>query len=333
MGAWGTGLYANDLAEDARTDFNDVFSVKSVEEATKIIIEEYTKDIADDDWEELADFWYAFADWQWNKGILQPKVKQAALNLLNRGAGLELWIEEGRQSDIKKRKETLENLRRKLDSPMPPKKKIRNSNIHFRIEPGDIIAVRPNERFIGYIKENGIRREIPFFTAEYIKFELRELYEKRDKDAKGAKGYEITFKEGYQPVIERESYYLLLCVKKERYYNERWNIKELYDESVEFIYYDYYSRKLPASETELKEKCFFEFIEPDSREKILGLTDWFSGYVLEKYKKLFHSEVELEKFKAVGAECKGSRYGHPSNFLLSYELLRNPLIDCKLVEN
>ena len=45
MGAWGTGLYSNDTAEDIREDCRDVFSVKTLEEGLRILEEDYLKAI------------------------------------------------------------------------------------------------------------------------------------------------------------------------------------------------------------------------------------------------------------------------------------------------
>ena len=333
MGAWGTGLYSNDTAEDARTDFSDVFSVKPVEEATEFIIREYMKEIDADDLDELADFWYALADWQWNKGILQQQVKEKALSLLDQGAGLGLWEESASKSDIRKRKEVLENLRKKLHSPMPPKKKIRNSCIHYRIEPGDVIAVRPNERFSGSVKENGVRKALPFFTSEYIKYRLELNYatDKAPEDGVKPKKYRIFFKENYQPIINRESYFLMLCVKKERYYRQKWDLLGLYDESVEFVYYDYYSKDLTKVKEILPDLNFFKIVDPEDRELKFITTDWFSAFTLERYKKICHDDGELEKFKAIEDTVQKSGSRHFSYFLTSYELQKNPLIEYQVI--
>ena len=48
MGAWGTGLYSNDIAEDIREDCRDVFSVKTLEEGLRILEEDYLKEIQED---------------------------------------------------------------------------------------------------------------------------------------------------------------------------------------------------------------------------------------------------------------------------------------------
>ena len=212
MGAWGTGLYSNDIAEDIREDCRDVFSVKTPEEGLRILEEEYLKEIQEDDYDELADFWYAVADYQWNKGKLTERAKKKALELLERGAGLELWIEEGNKSDIKKRKEVLEKLKEKLNSPQPPKKKIRDSGIHYAIKKGDIIAVRPNEKFtieFDY-KEKQEWINVPYFTAEYLEKEMYERFSEEDKDEEEKRiRYEITYAEGYKPIINKESYTFL----------------------------------------------------------------------------------------------------------------------------
>lgn len=60
MGAWGTGLYSNDIAEDIREDCRDVFSVKTPEEGLRILEEDYLKEIQEDDYDfywVLAIFW------------------------------------------------------------------------------------------------------------------------------------------------------------------------------------------------------------------------------------------------------------------------------------
>ena len=246
MGAWGTGLYSNDTAEDIRDDCRDVFSVKTPEEGLRILEEEYLKEIQEDDYDELADFWYAVSDYQWNKGILTERAKKKALELLERGAGLELWIEEGNKSDIKKRKEVLEKLKEKLNSPQPPKKKIRDSGIHYAIKKGDIIAVRPNEKFtieFDY-KEKQEWINVPYFTAEYLEKEMYERFSEEDKDEEEKRiRYEITYAEGYKPIINKESYMFFLCIEKERIPSGRL-VKEVYDEKLTFVQYAYYGSEL-----------------------------------------------------------------------------------------
>lgn len=341
MGAWGTGLYSNDMAEDIKDDCRDVFSVKTPEEGLRILEEEYLKEILEDDYDELADFWYAVADYQWNKGILTERAKNKALELLERGAGLDLWIEEGNKSDIKKRKEVLEKLKEKLNSPQPPKKKIRDSGMHYAIKKGDIIAIRPNEKFTIEFdyeeKEEWIN--VPYFTAEYLKKELCEKFCKEwrldsDKDEKEKRvRYEITYAEGYKPIINKENYMFFLCIEKERIPSGRL-LKEVYNEKLTFVQYAYYGSDLTNVIERLRECGYTNYIDDFTGEIKLMLTDslWFNDYGTEKYKKIGNDMKEVERFcqnmegKKIDMLTSEARF---ESCLLNYELFHNPMIRLK----
>lgn len=320
MGVWGVGLYASDEAEDARDDFRDIFSVKSAEEATELIMKQYSEEFFDEDLEEASIYWYALADWQWNKGILQPQVKQKALDMLEQGIGIEEWREDGSKSNIKKRIEVLEKLKNKLLSPQPVPKKIRNSNLHYKLKPGDIIAIRTNERFVEEIEENQTIKKVSRYNRDYVRQELLRLY---------SKYYDISFKENYKPIIEKECYIFMLCVKKEKWYNRTWNIPELYDESIEFAYYDFYSKDLSNVKEKLEGLSFFKMIDEFTGERYLMTTDDFFGFCLEKYKLVAHSDKELEKFQKTQSDYKFNPPGRFWHFLWNYELFHNPLIEYK----
>lgn len=336
MGAWGTGLYSNDIAEDIREDCRDVFSVKTPEEGLRILEEEYLKEIQEDDYDELADFWYAVSDYQWNKGILTERAKKKALELLERGAGLELWIEEGNKSDIKKRKEVLEKLKEKLNSPQPPKKKIRDSGIHYAIKKGDIIAVRPNEKFtieFDY-KEKQEWINVPYFTAEYLEKEMYERFSEEDKDEEEKRiRYEITYAEGYKPIINKESYMFFLCIEKERIPSGRL-VKEVYDEKLTFVQYAYYRSELTNVIERLRECGYTNYVDDITGEIKLMLTDslWFDGYGTEKYKKIGNNIKEVERFYQNKEREKIEKLTREARFescLLNYELFHNSMISFK----
>ena len=60
---------------------------------------------------------------QWKYGRLHPKVKKEALRYLKLGTNLERWKEENPKL-FPKRKKVLEELKERLESPMPPEKKV-----------------------------------------------------------------------------------------------------------------------------------------------------------------------------------------------------------------
>lgn len=120
MGAWGSGLYENDSTCDVRDTYMGLLGdgLSNVE-AYKKTLEKLGEYIGDQD-EPL--LWFALAETQWTVGRLLPEVKEKALELINRGGGLELWEESICEC---KWKNTLENLKLKIQSPMPSEKKIR----------------------------------------------------------------------------------------------------------------------------------------------------------------------------------------------------------------
>lgn len=124
MGAWGTSLYANDSASDIRGDYVDKLRRgMSNEKVTQELIENNWDIMGDEEEEPL--FWYALADTQWNYGRLLPEVKEKALSFIGQDAELERWREAG-EKELKAWMNTLEKLKEKLLSPVPPEKKFQN---------------------------------------------------------------------------------------------------------------------------------------------------------------------------------------------------------------
>lgn len=122
MGAWGTSLYENDATCDIRDDYVDKLKRgKSNEEATNELIVQNID--MEDDIEEIALFWFALADIQWDYGRLLPKVKSKALFFLEQEEVSVRWKEAG-EKEYKLWLETLKILKDKLLSPMPEVKKV-----------------------------------------------------------------------------------------------------------------------------------------------------------------------------------------------------------------
>jgi len=140
MGTWGAGLYANDCASDVRDTYMGFLRDQlSNDEAYERTLKEYAEYIGDQD-EPL--LWYALADTQWKTGRLMPEVKAEALKWISRRGGLALWI-ESRRGGVGWRK-TLNDLKSRLESEMPPEKKIRRP-AEFARNPwdtGDVYAYR-----------------------------------------------------------------------------------------------------------------------------------------------------------------------------------------------
>ena len=159
MGAWGTTLYANDTASDVRDDFMELLRKgHTKEEATKLLIARNADLFQSDRMaEEAALFWYALADTQWNRGMLLPQVKQAAMDCLqNRELEQQRWLDSGEQNARKYAErwmQTLDALQQKLQQLQPKEKKARPRRLyHCPWELGDVFAYRFTSE---YSRENG----------------------------------------------------------------------------------------------------------------------------------------------------------------------------------
>ena len=111
MGAWGSGLYANDTTCDVRNTYMKFLQEQiSNDEAYKKILEKFSEYLDDED--EAPLFWFALADTQWKAGRLRSDVKANALAWIEKGGGMALW-EESARGDAGWQK-TLNKLRAKL---------------------------------------------------------------------------------------------------------------------------------------------------------------------------------------------------------------------------
>ncbi len=138
MGAWGTGIFADDMACDIRGDYFEMLQYgKTDSEAEEAILNQYKEYIGEED---EPTFWFAFAYSQWKKGRLSEYVKQKALYFLDNGGDLERWEDEKRRAN---RQKVLEELKETLDSEMPKRTKLRKPKTsRSPWKPGDLLALK-----------------------------------------------------------------------------------------------------------------------------------------------------------------------------------------------
>ena len=143
MGTWGTGIYANDIAEDVRDACKDIFAIYNVDKGNELLFNHFS-DILNQEFvdNEYASFWYALADWQWKHGMLNEFVKEKTLSLLDNCAGIEEWIELGNKTDIRKRYKIMESLRNQLVSNQRDFKKPRLLLAKPKHNIGDVIIFK-----------------------------------------------------------------------------------------------------------------------------------------------------------------------------------------------
>lgn len=152
MGACGTGLYSDDVAQDVREEYKELLMVGlSNEEPTQKLIKDSQWLI--NDMNDGPVFWFVLADTQWKLGRLLPEVKEKAMKYIQDGEHLKIWSEENPKLGLR-RKEVLDKLVNQLNSPMPETKKISTYKYYRNdLKLGDTYAY-PLQG--DYAKENGL---------------------------------------------------------------------------------------------------------------------------------------------------------------------------------
>ena len=97
MAAWGTAIFADNVACDVKDDFrNFLANAQSLDLATDAIVESYGARF--DDISTDTAFWLGLALTQCRIGRLDLRVKDAALQIIDRGLDLKNW--EGSQNEL-----------------------------------------------------------------------------------------------------------------------------------------------------------------------------------------------------------------------------------------
>ena len=143
MGAWSASVNGNDTAQDLLPEYSAAFYKYPVEEALEKLDAYVRANCCDEsDPEEWVNYYYSLADFLWKKGILPDRIRDRAVEMIDSRFGMELWEQEG-TALLRQREKALAQLRQRLLSPLPPKKKIK-PKVHMNpiFQPGDLIALR-----------------------------------------------------------------------------------------------------------------------------------------------------------------------------------------------
>lgn len=138
MGAWGTGVFADDNAADVRNDYRRLIADGATgPAATDMLIAQWAPQ-GDPALEPV--FWLALALTQWGSGRLEERVRAEALRVIADGSAIRSWAGG---SDERKRRAVLQAARKKLESPQPEERKIRRRvPASCDWERGDLIAYK-----------------------------------------------------------------------------------------------------------------------------------------------------------------------------------------------
>ena len=160
MGVFGAGLFGDDDALDVREDYRWFLAdEQSDEKATDALVRQYGADWADPGAHTAV--WLALAWTQWKMGRLDPRVKAAALRILDDGLDLKKW--EG-SPEIKKRVKALAKVRETIEAPpgparaMPKRLAVQLAGWDF----GEVVGVRLPEGYLVLLHMTVYRRSTRF---------------------------------------------------------------------------------------------------------------------------------------------------------------------------
>lgn len=130
MGAWGTSIFSDDLAQDIRREYNFLLSIGKENREIEETLKQYYSSILNCNDPDEDVFWFALALSEWKKGRLSSAVKEKALSALDVGRDLERWNTLGNKKNYEKRLKALKEFKNIILSPMPVVKKQRKPTVH-----------------------------------------------------------------------------------------------------------------------------------------------------------------------------------------------------------
>ncbi|MEZ7126150.1 hypothetical protein ACBR40_12510 [Nonomuraea sp. AD125B] len=151
MGAWGPGLFSDDLACDVRDEYRELIEDGATdEEARRRVVESYAEAL--DDPGEAPVFWLALAVTESKLGRLDPVVRDRALGIIERGEALAGWEAAGAKA-LARREAALLKARAQLTGPQPARRRLRPPWRHvtdlsagavlaYRVPSGDVALLR-----------------------------------------------------------------------------------------------------------------------------------------------------------------------------------------------
>ena len=138
MGAWGPGIFSNDAALDVRETYVGKLKMGATDEEALSFVQAELSDYLDDE-EDAIDFWLCLSSILFDYGRLTDEVKDKALSIIEKGDDFR-W----EKYDLKKRAKALSDLKEKLLSKQPERKKVSVMKpVVCKYKPGDILLYKP----------------------------------------------------------------------------------------------------------------------------------------------------------------------------------------------
>jgi hypothetical protein len=145
MGAWGTGLFQNDIGDGVKYYYvNKLRAGKTDEEAFSDIVKLY-KDMLEDP-DDAIDFWFALSLVMHKYGRLTDFVKEKALSIIESGIDTERWEEN--ESERKSRNKEIAKLKEILTGAMTERKKVKiYKKIIAPFEPNEVYTIKLTDEY------------------------------------------------------------------------------------------------------------------------------------------------------------------------------------------
>jgi len=143
LGAWGSGLFSDDVACDVRDHYRELLE-DGVEDdaATRLTLEKFRAYFEESDGVALL----ALAVTQSKLGRLDPDIRDRALAAIDRGADLEMW-ERDNPKLLSKRRAMLEKARAQLIGEQPVRRRVRPPKRSISgLAAGDVLALALRRR-------------------------------------------------------------------------------------------------------------------------------------------------------------------------------------------
>lgn len=290
MGTWGTGIYANDIAEDVRDACKDIFAIYNVDKGNELLFNHFS-DILNQEFvdNEYASFWYALADWQWKHGMLNEFVKEKTLSLLDNCAGIEEWIELGNKTDIRKRYKIMESLRNQLVSNQRDFKKPRLLLAKPKHNIGDVIIFKATN----YVDE---------FDSSWHITDLRPPFMFSNSRIRRSPH------ENIDGINAHGKYMAVLCIGTKKEMHSVYT-PEVFDEYSLYVWYDYLASQKPNAE-KLSLCGFLPMVNWELKDFNKNITEsiaWIYRFTLSN--ELFKSDCYIEDIsKVAGLEVEVNRF-------------------------
>jgi hypothetical protein len=144
VGAWGVGVFSDDLAVDVRGQWREALAADpqaDLRRLTDSIVGDHRLAWSGDADDEEIVAWLALALAQHETGRLDDRVRDRALAIIETGADVDAWEEDGGQGAQRRR--VLDRLVAKLRGPQPVAKRLRGrrGGPDPGVEVGDVVRV------------------------------------------------------------------------------------------------------------------------------------------------------------------------------------------------